>query len=73
MGTTKAKGGPLFQRQRASAAPTSDSFSGNQDTSIYILLETKDPGTTVKPLRQRGRVLQENEGRKMKAWRGEVT
>lgn len=35
---TKMKGDPLFQRQRAPAASTSDSFSGNQDTSIYILL-----------------------------------
>lgn len=62
---TKVKGGPLFQRQIASAASTSGSFSGNQDTSIYILLETKDPGATVlstfKPLLQRGAPLHQAE------------
>ena len=62
---TKVKGGPLSQRQIASAASTSDSFSGNQDTSIYILLETEDPGATVlgtvKPLLQRGQLHQAEE------------
>lgn len=43
---TAVKRGPRFQGQAASAAPTSDSFSGKQDTAIRILLETGDPGAT---------------------------
>jgi len=66
------KGGPLFQRQGASAASTSDSFSGNQDTAIYILLETEAPGatvlSTVKPLLQRGELHQAEEALARK-WR----
>lgn len=69
---TKVKGGSLFQRQIASAASTSDSFSGNQDTSVYILLETEDPGATVpgtvKSLVQRGQLHQAEEALERK-WR----
>lgn len=41
---TAVKGDPQFQT--ASAAPTSDRFSGKQDPAICILLETGDPGAT---------------------------
>lgn len=39
---------PTVSIAEISSVSTGDSFSGNQDTLIYILLETKDPGTTVR-------------------------
>lgn len=63
--------------ETASAPSTSDNCSGNQDASIYIHLETEDPGSivlsTVKPLLQRGQLHQAQEALGIKAWRSEVT